>query len=192
MKIPSDVTKKFIFAGVALLLGLPGPVSAESKDSDLRVELRGNGGLPAFFSPSNPNLLHFILYSEADNLQIYSELSSWGYNNRSFNAVSSDDQRAYRISRRPRQWRSDGPTTAPIKKGDFLIFDINFCDGTWMSNPPLEVQPGENLLVSGRFRIEAGPDALRDDVWTGTSESGKSVEVAFDEACVKRLNGQPK
>jgi hypothetical protein len=152
----------------------------------LRCELRGNDNGFMYFSAHSPNHLHFILFSDADDLKVFQEWNSWGYYARTFLATDAASK-TYEFSRREGAWDKNAPTTHTLKRGEFIITDIYLCEGTWQASPKLPAGQPAKLQVVGRFKNQADKDAMSAGVWTGKIES-KPTEIFLEKECVERLN----
>jgi len=158
----------------------------------LKAELRGNENGGIYFRKNNSHLMHFILYSNTDNLKIYQEGSSWGYHTRSFTLADKYQKDIkYKIYRCSRAWLGNVPAVQNLNKGEFLITSINVCDGTWTVEPPFKLSNlDKNFYVSGHFEIPVNSslsEAKTHGVWTGKIDTN-TVEVAIDSHCMDILN----
>ena len=154
----------------------------------LRCELRGNETRAIDLSANPASHFHFLLFSSEEGVKIYQEWNSWGYYARSFVATDSNSN-TYQISRRQGEWDKNAPTTHSLHKGDVLVTDICFSEGTWQVSPKL---PRGQLLVLniiGRFQNKTAKDDMNKSIWTGQIES-KPVEIILEKECVERLNAE--
>jgi hypothetical protein len=168
-------------AGCALVL-LSGGAAAAMSESPLSCELKMRKSAAA------PGRFQFILQWNRNDLKIYEDNNSWGYETRSFKARRKGDSQTYLISRTPRGWRANAPITTTLNKGDALVTDIDLCNGEWNVTPALKGKKElEILTLRGFFKIAPGDDPSRDGVWTGEVASGNTVDVSLPRACVKKL-----
>jgi hypothetical protein len=185
---PSGPTLRVL---VVLLGCVFAAASSRSQDmsmtkSALRCELRGNENGNIYFGEYMHNM-HFLLFSGQDGLKVYQEWNSWGYYARSFSAVDQDGpSKKYEIQRRPGEWTKNTPSTHTLNRGEFLITDIDLCDGTWSITPALPNAPAK-LVITPHFEIGAREDAVTNGVWTGRID-GPPKEVFIEKTSVALLN----
>ena len=132
---------------------------------ELRVELRPSEDGVLLFPPELRHHLHFVLFSNQTGLKVYEDWNSWGCFAPSFKAHDGNC-RTYDITRRERDWDKNFPSTAILKKGDFLITDVYLCDGTWRVSPLLPTGETLTLQVLGRFGMKADKRRPISDLWS--------------------------
>lgn len=160
-------------------------------NSALRAELRGNENNRILFI-NNPRLvhqMHFILHSTQDGIKVYRQDNSWGDACRSFTLVEENKKNiSYRIQRRPQDYARNAPLVREINKGEFLITEVNFCDGTWRIEPTFQPQYTPRLYITGHFENRQS-NVLEGEkpVWTGRIDSN-TVEVLIEPDCLAILN----
>ena len=162
---------------------------AHMTSSPLRCEIRANDNYLIFFGQGAPNNMHFVLHSDRDGIKVYRESNSWGYETRSFAATEQYNKTSpqYTILRRGRTWKGNAPSVMVLNKGEFLINDINLCDGSWQITPKLPSDAAAKLIVRPKFQVDAQTGDMKTGVWTGKIE-GAAQEVSLDKSCVSRLN----
>jgi hypothetical protein len=84
-------------------------------------------------------------------------------------------------------WEENSPTTHTLNKGEFLITDIDLCDGTWRVLPRFTATQPARLCHIGRFESPTDKDDLRARVWTGRIESPPAAAF-LEKECIERLN----
>ncbi len=184
----------FFVIGWVILLLFPvsqafGAKNISMPSSALRCELRGNDNNRLHFGEGAPNNMHFVLFSNQNGVRIYQESNSWGHGRRSFAAIArSDNVTAYKIERRERNWKKNSPELHTLNRGEFLITDINLCDGSWIVTPKLPTDHRVSLMITPKFQIDKVPDGLQETKWLGHIE-GPAQEIELDKSCVDRLNG---
>jgi len=98
-----------------------------------------------------------------------------------------NDSKIYTIKRCDGCWTYNFPSTRTLNKGEFLITDVNFCDGTWSVTPKLPKDSLVHLLVTPHFEIKADDDAKKAAAWTGHIE-GVPKPIAICKGGVVQLN----
>lgn len=160
-------------------------------NSALRAELRGNenGRILFIDHPRLVNRMHFILHSTQDGIKVYQQDNSWGDSCRSFTLVEENKKTiSYHIQRRPQEYARNAPMVREINKGEFLITEIDFCDGTWRVDPALQPHHAHQLFLTGHF--ENRQSDVREGekpVWMGRIDSN-TVEVLIEPDCLAILN----
>lgn len=155
----------------------------------IRCEIRANDNYRIFFCEAAPNNMHFVIFSDQNGIKIYRESNSWGYGTRSFTAVEQHNKSSphYKIQRRERNWKRNMPAVLVLNRGEFVINDINLCDGSWFVTPKLPGDARAMLIVTPKFQIDKETGDTHTGVWTGQIE-GAATEVELDKTCVNRLN----
>ena len=95
---------------------------------------------------------------------------------------------SYRIQRRPQDYARNAPLVREINKGEFLITEVNFCDGSWRIEPTLQPHHTHRFFITGHFENRQS-DVLEGEkpVWTGRIVSN-TVEVLIEPDCLAILN----
>jgi hypothetical protein len=188
------MNKREIFGIVyAIVLTMVTSQSLQAKDvpmtkPGLRCEVRGNDGFPMLFGEGAPNNIHFIVFSDQNDVKVFAESNSWGHEMRLFSATGKNNKlEHYTIERRGRVWKKNLPGVHVLNKGEFLITDINLCDGSWLVTPKLPSNSATMLMLTPRFQIDPVSDEIQKGVWSGRVE-GLPREVSLDVSCVNRLN----
>ena len=168
--------------------------SEVQNETTLRAELRANeNGM--ILLDTNPKLanrrMHFILHSTKNGTQVYRADNSWGDSTRAFDLVQEHEYgMVYRLQRRSQEYAKNAPMVREINKGEFLITEINFCDGTWRIDPLFQPERSRRLFITGHFEIKpGGVSAWGGPVWTGKISSN-TLEVYLELDCRALLNNR--
>jgi hypothetical protein len=87
-------------------------------------------------------------------------------------------------------WTKNYPATHQIKKGEFLITNIDLCDGTWTVEPDIPEKDLE-LRLTGYLEIKPDEETRKQKVWTGKL-STRPIEIIMGKTCAARLNATEK
>jgi hypothetical protein len=179
--------RSFYFAAVLSLLGcLCIPLAGQA--GELRAELRGNDSKQPIFRDNYRNEIHFLLTAKKGPVRVFQEWCSWGYFTRSFtawNLEAVDKKYVFKRSNR-KAWTKNYPATHKIKKGDFLVTNVDLCDGTWTVEPDLPVKDLE-LSVIGHFEIKPDEETRKQKVFTGKLKT-KPIKIIMGKACAAIIN----
>ncbi len=162
------------------------PFSAQA--GELQAELRGNDSRQPIFRDNYRNGIHFLLTAKKGPVRVFQEWCSWGYFTRSFSAWPLDEvDKKYVFKRSNRMaWTKNYPATHKLKKGEFLITDVDLCDGTWKAEPDLPEKDLE-LSVIGYLEIKPDKETRKQKVFTGKVKT-KPIKIIMGKSCAAIIN----
>lgn len=153
----------------------------------LSAELRGNENRHPIAGERIHNGLHFLLKIHK-NVRVFQEWCSWGYFNRWIVAVEIGGAgKKYTFKRKPRGWTKNFPAYHELKKGEFLITDIDLCDGSWQVEPQLPSNKMFQLKLTGHYTVVPDKESRKYNVWTGELVTNSVVLTVYPE-CADKLN----
>lgn len=155
---------------------------------ELNAELRGNDSRQPIFRDNYRNEIHFLLTAEKGPVRVFQEWCSWGYFTRSFSAWALDAvDKKYVFKRSNRMaWTKNYPATHNLKKGEFLITNVDLCDGTWTVEPDLPEKDLE-LSMIGHFEIKPDEETRKQKVFTGKLKT-KPIKIVMGKSCAAIIN----
>jgi hypothetical protein len=177
---------KPVYAVLYLLTCLLVPSTGQA--GELKAELRGNDSKQPIFRDNYRNEIHFLLTAKKGPMRVFQEWCSWGYFTRWFTArevEAVDKQYVFRRSRR-KVWTKNYPATHLIKKGQFLITNVDLCDGTWTVEPDLPEKDLE-LSLTGYLEIEPDEETRRQKVFTGKLKT-RPIVIIMGKSCAAVIN----
>jgi hypothetical protein len=134
------VSPKFIFGDESILL---------------KAEIIGNKDGQILVDKNYKKGFQFILKAGSKKMSVFEGNNMWNYSNRSFTAEDKTDRKSkYKIYRFQTSWLKNFPVTHEIEPNDFIIEEINFCDGTWTIDPPLPKGKDHHLLLRGHYDVD--------------------------------------
>jgi hypothetical protein len=171
-----------LFLMICLLLPVPGLAG------ELRAELRGNDSRQPIFRDNYRNGIHFLLTARNGPVRVFQEWCSWGYFTRSFAAWALDAvDKKYVFNRSNRMaWTKNYPATHKLKKSEFLITNVDLCDGTWTVEPDLPEKDLE-LSVIGYLEIKPDKETRKQKVFTGKLTT-KPIKIVMGKSCAAIIN----
>jgi hypothetical protein len=177
-----------VVALLLMCLSTPFAVRAD----ELRAELRGNDSRQPIFRDNYRNAIHFLLTAQRGPTRVFQEWCSWGYFTRWFTAQAVEGPGTKFVFKRSQQkiWTKNYPATHQIKKGEFLITNIDLCDGTWTVEPDIPEKDLE-LRLTGYLEIKPDEETRKQKVWTGKL-STRPIEIIMGKTCAARLNATEK
>jgi hypothetical protein len=180
---------KVFLPSFTIFLLLAGALSAKGDEaaSVLSVQIRGNDNKEPQFGKRIHNEMHFVVFAQTKLVKVFQEWCSWGYYTRSFVATEgSAPSLQYTFTRGPQSWSKNFPATHEIKPGEFLVTNIDFCDGSWRVSPKL---PKRDIVLelTGRLLIPVDKESKELGVWTGEQKTN-ALEVIIREDCIDPLN----
>jgi len=132
------------------------------------------------------NRMPLTLIAERDGVILY-ESSLIASNALSFAAVDRNQRsKSYRIQRSPPDFAKFPNQHYRLNDGDFLIRDINLCDGYWRIVEKLPTNTVAQLQVTAHFDTE-NADPMVPSSWTGSARSNE-VSVNLELPCIQSLN----
>lgn len=108
-----------------------------------------------------------------DNLNLWTDRFSWGYDNLSFEMVDEAGQTT-RITKKPHDWLKNFPDWLTLTSGESFVINVDLFSaqaGSIWDRLPVKANRPQHVQLKAIYEIQPTPESGVHNVWTGRLES---------------------
>ena len=131
--------------------------------------------------------LHVIIENISPKPQgHFDEWNSWGYNNLTLQWTDAQGRKGT-VTKVPREWDQNGPTTTILQPGRALVRDISFDPKLWQGWPVINNDTKLTVKVTYHAAFDPPLGPLPAWTWTGTITSGEQAITVYPAMAAAQL-----